>query len=82
MSLAEKLDAIRANAAEEIPEPARELIHQATQELVESGAAGRIVGAGDKLPSFSLQNQYGDSVSSDALLDSGPLVLTVYRGEW
>ena len=67
MSLAEQLDAIRASAAKQIPEPARELMHRATQELVDSGAAGRIVGVGSQLPSFDLQNQYGDPVASESV---------------
>ena len=82
MSLAQQLDEIRANAAKRIPEPARDLMHRATQELEDSGALNRVIAVGDKLPGFNLPNQYGDMVSSAELLSLGPLVLTVYRGSW
>ena len=82
MSLAEQLDAIRANAADRIPEPARALMHRATEDLERSGAAARAIQVGSKLPEFELPNQYGDMVSSAGVLSHGPLVLTVYRGSW
>ncbi len=41
MSLSERLDAIRAGAAKQIPEPAREVMQRATQALEDSGLARR-----------------------------------------
>jgi peroxiredoxin len=38
--------------------------------------------AGDIAPSFTLNNQNGESVSLDKLLEKGPVVLTWYRGGW
>lgn len=37
---------------------------------------------GDKAPSFTLPNATGQAVSSDTLLQEGPMVLTFYRGAW
>ena len=82
MSLSERLDEIRAGAAKQIPEPAREVMQRATRALEDSGLAQRIVGVGAKLPPFTLHNQYGDTVNSADLLRQGPLVLTLYRGLW
>jgi hypothetical protein len=82
MSLSEKLDAIRAGAEKQIPPPALELMHRATQELEDSGATKRVIAVGSALPDFTLTNQHGEPVSSASLLGTGPLVLTVYRGLW
>lgn len=82
MSLTATLDTMRNKAASQIPEPARQLMQRATQDLIASGAADKVVSTGQPLPAFDLQNQYGDGVNSTALLARGPLVLTVYRGLW
>ncbi len=37
---------------------------------------------GQKAPDFELPNSEGQSISLHALLKSGPLVLTFYRGSW
>ncbi|MEL7029388.1 MAG: peroxiredoxin-like family protein, partial [Pseudomonadota bacterium] len=37
---------------------------------------------GDVLPAFSLPNQDGAAVSSAALLEKGPLVVSFFRGVW
>lgn len=52
----------------------------------ESDAANRPTGpglkAGDKMPDFSLPATDGSVVSSAALLEGGPLIVTFYRGIW
>jgi len=82
MSLTETLDAIRAGAEKKIPAPMLALMHKATQELSDSGAASNILAVGSKLPNFELNNQYGNSISSASLLNHGPLLLSFYRGLW
>ncbi|OBQ55831.1 AhpC/TSA family protein [Tamlana sp. s12] len=37
---------------------------------------------GQKAPSFNLPNAEGKSISLDALLEQGPVVVTFYRGSW
>src|SRR5436305_13441122 len=37
---------------------------------------------GDEIPVFSLPNTNGVSVSSTVLLETGPLIITFYRGIW
>ena len=37
---------------------------------------------GDAIPVFSLPNTSGVSVSSTVLLETGPLIITFYRGIW
>lgn len=82
MSLAEKLDEIRRHYDQEVPADAMALMHRAVADLEASGAANRIAGVGEQLPSFTLPNQFGETLSSGEVLRFGPLVLTAYRGFW
>jgi peroxiredoxin len=87
MSLQDKLDAFKADfKAGKPPYNAPPEIHpimeRATAELIASGLAGRALKAGDRAPQFSLTDQQGNVVSSLALLERGPLVVTFYRGVW
>ena len=41
-----------------------------------------VIKVGDKLPAFTLPNDDGSEVNSDALLANGPLVVTIFRGHW
>lgn len=87
MSLQEKLAAFKADFEAGKPpynmtRPALELMHRATAELRASGAADRAIGVGDTAPAFELKGSHGDSVSSEALLRKGPLIVSFYRGIW
>ncbi len=82
MSLAEKLDAIRARGAKRIAPERRAVIMAATKSLRESGIAERAIKVGDPLPEFSLSNTNGVMVRSTDLLAKGAVVLTVFRGKW
>lgn len=82
MSLEEKLAAIREAGAKRMPEEVRAVMGAATKELAESGILDTCIQVGDTLPAFSLLNSRGETVNSADLLAKGPVVLTVYRGEW
>ncbi|WP_448248446.1 peroxiredoxin-like family protein [Thalassotalea agariperforans] len=43
---------------------------------------GDAIKVGQKAPSFELSDPEGKSISLDALLTKGPVVLTFYRGSW
>ena len=81
-SLEERLKVIREGAVKRIAEEHRERMHRATAELETSGAAQRALGVGDEAPEFSLADTSGDRVSSAAVLERGPLVVTFFRGHW
>ncbi|MCX4194226.1 AhpC/TSA family protein, partial [Methylobacterium organophilum] len=51
-------------------------------ELIGSGAATRALKAGERAPTFTLNDPEGQPVSSSALLARGPLVISFYRGVW
>jgi len=87
MSLREKLAAFKANFESGGPPynaPAfiHDIMHRATDELIASGAADRAKQVGDAAPAFKLDDADGNTVSSDALLAQGPLIVTFYRGVW
>ncbi len=66
------------NAPAWIHEP----MHRATAELVASRIADRALKAGDIAPDFALPDVDGKTLSLAELLQSGPLVLSFYRGVW
>jgi hypothetical protein len=82
MSLAAKLDEIRAAGAKRIPEVKRVIMGAANKELLESNIMDGVIKPGDRLPAFSLPNSFGETIESSELLAAGPVVLTVFRGVW
>lgn len=87
MTLQARLDAFKRDfesgkSPYKVPQGTIEIMHRATNELIESGAAARALKAGDKAPLFTLNDPQGHPVSSAELLLQGPLVLSFYRGVW
>ena len=82
MSLAEKLAEIKAGGAKRIPEDKRAVMGRAVQDLRASGIMDGVIKVGDRLPAFALDNTLGEAVASSDLLARGPVVLTVFRGNW
>ena len=60
MSLAARLDGIRAAGANRIPEDKRVIIGNAYTELVDSGVMNGVIKVGDSLPPFALPNDFND----------------------
>ena len=82
MSLKEKLDRRRARFRETAPPEVLAVMDAATQKLVDSDLASKILGVGEALPEFELSNVDGTLIRSSALLARGKLVLSIYRGVW
>lgn len=82
MTLQSKLDALKVEFESKAPPEAIAILHRVTDDLIASGQAGRALQAGDRAPTFTLQDSNGNSVSSVDLLAKGPLVLSFYRGVW
>ncbi|MGW3007387.1 peroxiredoxin-like family protein [Streptomyces sp. NPDC001219] len=81
MNLHDELTAV-LRALPDIPAADRAVMERAGRELAASGLAERALRTGDTAPGFSLPTPAGDTVTLDALLSAGPLVLTFYRGAW
>ena len=82
MALAEKLNEFKKGFTENVPQDIQALMQQATQNLADSGIVLKTPKKGDKLAEFSLVNAQGTDVSLSSLLESGPVVITFYRGGW
>jgi len=82
MSLADKLAAIEAGGKENIPKDWQAVMARSLDDLRASGIMEGVIKVGDKLPPFTLANDDGSTVSSEALLADGPLVVTIFRGHW
>jgi len=82
MSLEDKLSQLREASKGRIPEDKRAIMGAATQALRDSGILEKAAKVGDQLPSFSLNNANGETVSSADLLAKGPVVVTIFRGHW
>jgi peroxiredoxin len=54
---------------------------RAIAEVVASGQAPGLA-VGERIPAFTLPDPFGELVSSDELLERGPLVISFYRGDW
>ena len=82
MSLADKLAAIEAGGREKIPKDRQAVMARSLDELRATDIMAGVIKVGDKLPAFTLPNDDGSEVNSDALLANGPLVVTIFRGHW
>ncbi len=82
MTLKAKLDAYKKEFKTNVPPEAQALMQRATEDLQNSGILDRAVKVGAPAPDFKLANTDGTEVSRGDLLESGPLVLSFYRGLW
>ena len=87
MSLQEKLSAFKAQFQsgkppfEQVPPGVHAIMKRATDELIASGAAERVL-SGGQAPDFALMNAGGETVRLGGLTAAGPVVLSFYRGIW
>ncbi|MEM9289699.1 MAG: peroxiredoxin-like family protein [Pseudomonadota bacterium] len=82
MGLQDTLNAFKAEFEKKVPDEALAVMHGATRDLRNSGILNGAITVGDHLPAFTLPNEAGDPVSSAALLERGPLVISFFRGAW
>jgi hypothetical protein len=82
MPLQDTLDAMRASYESKLPPEIVNTMHDANEELLQSGIMDRVLKVGDPAPQFSLPDHNGDMVDSEDWLNKGPLVVGFYRGVW
>ena len=82
MSLKEQIEGFKSRFLPQIPEPIKESMQKAEDDLRESRLAERALGTGDSAVDFTLPNARGEPVSSAALREDGLFVLSFYRGGW
>ncbi len=82
MSLNERSTSPQPQPTTLTPEERRSVLRANTEQLVQSGVAEKALKVGDRIPMFALPNAVGKIVSSEELLNRGPLVISFYRGAW
>ncbi|HUO16724.1 MAG TPA: peroxiredoxin-like family protein [Verrucomicrobiae bacterium] len=76
--LAERKTAI----ARYVPAETQAIHAQAIAELTQRNIAASILPVGARAPSFELENQDGEKISSSHMVATGPLVICFIRGRW
>jgi peroxiredoxin len=82
MGLEQDLAAFRAEFARKAPAERAALYEAKIDELRANFALEKAIGLGDSAPDFTLPGAQGDPVSLSGVLQSGPAVVTFYRGGW
>jgi hypothetical protein len=80
--LKETLNAMKAASAEKIPAETLAVMQKAKEDLAASGIMDRAVKIGDQIADFTLADAHGAPISLASLRQTGPVVLTIYRGVW
>ena len=82
MSLKKDIDQFKSSFLPQVPEQIKESMRKAEEILKESHLAERALAAGNDAVDFTLPNARGEQVSSEALRQQGPIVVSFYRGGW
>ena len=82
MTLEQELAVFRAEFARTAPAGRAALYEAKIEELRSEFASKSAIGVNDTAPDFALPNPAGKSIVLKDLLQSGPVVLTFYRGGW
>ena len=82
MKLKDEIKAFNEEAMPNIPPEAIKVMAKAAEELAGSDIVNQALQKDDAMPPFSLPNATGQIVSSEKLLEGGPLVISFYRGSW
>jgi peroxiredoxin len=81
-SYAQQRDELNQNMATQVPAELMRGFGAAAEQRDKDDFAARAPKLGDAAPSFSLPDQNGNPTHLSELLDSGPVVVIFYRGEW
>ena len=82
MTLQEKLNSFKDTFQQQVPAPVLEIMHNATEELRNSGILEHIPKEGDSAPDFQIHEPQGKTVTLHELAQQGPVVISFYRGVW
>ncbi|MEQ8559943.1 MAG: peroxiredoxin-like family protein [Cytophagales bacterium] len=81
-SYEEGLKELQNNLGKMLPEEALAVFDTDANALREKHQSILKLKVGDKAPNFSLSNAIGETITLNALLEKGKVVLTFYRGSW
>lgn len=82
MSLNTALKAFKEEFEQSAPKNILEIMHNATEQLRNSGIMETVLTVGDKVPDFTLPDTNEQCISLSSCLATGPVVVTFFRGQW
>ena len=82
MTLQEKLDGFKRKFEQQVPAPVLEIMHNATEELRNSGILEQIPKEGEIAPDFQMRYSQEKTVNLQELAQQGSVVISFYRGVW
>lgn len=82
LSLSEQIEQRKQQSAAKTPPELAALRQAETEKLITSGIAEQSLRASDSAPDFTLPDAEGTPVQLYTLLESGPVVVSFYRGSW
>jgi len=82
MSLKQNIKNFQEKALPKMNPRVLETLTKGIEDLVADNIEKNALKVGNKMPSFTLPDAKGEVISSDKLLEQGPLVLSFYRGGW
>ncbi|MDT8337414.1 MAG: peroxiredoxin-like family protein [Candidatus Izemoplasmatales bacterium] len=82
MTYKKYVEKMKEKSTNSAPEEIVKIFRQAAKELKDKNLEDQALKVGDKLPSFSLKNAYGEMVHIEDILKEGPIIINFYRGSW
>jgi predicted secreted acid phosphatase len=82
MSLNATLKGIKEQFEQTAPAEIIKIMHDAKEQLRNSGIMETVLKVGDTVPDFTLPDTKKHVVSMASILANGPLVVTFFRGQW
>jgi len=82
MSLKEQLAQLRAGWHARVPAERKAMMQHHIDQLRTGAIARTMLKAGDRTPAIVLENAKGEIVDVAAILKSGPVIVSFYRGGW
>jgi peroxiredoxin len=82
MTLNQELQAFATSFRASTPAAAMQIMDQANATIEQSGLLELALNTGQSAPDFTLPDAFGKHVRLATLLETGPVVLAFYRGEW
>ncbi len=82
VKLKEQIDAYDAQKEKTVPAEILTVMSNATDTLKSTQIEDTAIKSGAQAPAFTLPNHLGESRALSTLLESGPVVLSFYRGGW
>ena len=81
-TLQQQIEVFLAQTAGQLPPELLANFYSSIETLVQTDIAKRSLKVGDKAPNFTLPDTFDKQVTLSELLQHGPVVVTLYRGEW